>query len=111
MRSFLLAFVLSFIPQTTQAEDIQPTENTKGCYVAACSSGGNCVLDPFIRVANNENNSEDDEPQVWGYNPRDIHKDRNGTPFYITILERKFLKAGWVKHVEHTSCVCHCPQW
>lgn len=90
---------------------IEPTESTKGCHLLGCSTSGGCVFEYFVKTADNEYDSEDGEHQIWGYNPADIQRDKSGKPFYITIPENKFLKAGMVKHVEHSPCVCHCPSW
>lgn len=112
MRILILSlFIISNLFVDLSAEEIQPTEDVHGCHMLGCSSGGNCIFEFFIKVAGNESDSDNGDSQIWGYNPEDIHKDKNGRPFYVTISEKRFVKAGTFKHLEHSSCMCHCPVW
>lgn len=103
LRCSVLVLIFGLIP--IRAEEIVPTENTKGCIFTGTSVEGNCLFIFFVKVADSEYESENGEPQIWGYNPEDIHKDKNGKPFYVTFPANKFTKAGW----PHGRC--HCPNW
>ena len=101
---FVVLFSLvALIP--CRAEEITPTENTKGCVLKDYSTVGDCRFILFMKVADAEYESANGEPQIWGYDPQDIHKDRKGNPFYVLALSNKFVKSGWIRGR------CHCPAW
>jgi hypothetical protein len=108
------AFILVlFVRILSPAEEVQPTENTKGCHILGCTNTfkDRCLMEAFIKVANSEWDSNEGEPRIWGYSPTNLQRDRNGKPFYIQILAKDFIQGGRVKGIEHTPCRCHCPNW
>jgi hypothetical protein len=89
------------------ADEIDKPE--KGCVLQGCTLEGNPWFIFFVKVGNSEYNDQDDRPQILGYNPEDIHKDKEGKVILVTQLQERFIKAGRAGRIGH--CLCHCPAW
>lgn len=63
----------------------------------------------FVKVADSDYDSENGEPQIWGYNPEEVEKDKEGKIRFREVSAEKFVKAGRVGHL--LGATCHCPAW
>lgn len=104
--AWLLAIVLA-----SSATEVTPTESTHGCVMKFCDISGGCAFIFFVKVANDEYDSDEGEAQIWGYDPQDKQYDRNGHIRYVSVAAKRFIRAGAAAHVEGQPCICHCPSW
>lgn len=81
----------------------------RGCLMLGCSIQGNMLFDFFVKVDDSEYDAEDGSPQILGYRPEDVHRDKDGKVELETVLASRFIRGGSVGSLP--GCVCHCPNW
>lgn len=107
MKILLWATILALNSMVGVTEEVKPTESTKGCVMKFCDISGGGSTEYFVKVADDENDSDDGEPQIWGYDPLNIHKDKQGHVIFQRELEKNFIRAGGAGM--RGGCTFHCP--
>jgi hypothetical protein len=107
---FLLFGLILMVSPFLYGEEVKVTEVTKGCVVLYCSYSGSAVMKSFVKVADSEQDDADtDEPQIWGYDPSNVTKDKSGKIIFERVKEKQFIRRGGYK--TQGACTAHCPLW
>lgn len=109
MKVAIWAVILSLNSMLGMTEEVTPTENTHGCLARFCNLSGGCSTEYFVKVADDEYDSDDGESQIWGFNPNDKHYTRDGKLRFVPALAKNFIRAGGAAIIK--GCTCHCPSW
>lgn len=107
---FLIALAIALAPSAI-AGDVTPTEYTHGCVMHFCNMAGGCSFTFFVKVADDEYDSSEGEPQIWGYDPDNKQYDKDGHIRFVTALAKRFVRSGSAGKIAGEACLCKCPSW
>lgn len=75
--------------------------DVRGCYVTYLSGNGKFLYEPFLKVANKENVSDEGEAEIWGFRPWNLETpDEHGKTHPVNINEGRFIPLGVFKEVK-----------
>lgn len=112
MKLFLVLGLTILVSPFLYAEEVKPTEQTKGCVMTFCTLEGNGMTRYFVKIANSEYDDPDTgESQIWGYDPVNKTLDKKGKIVFERIREKDFIKAGRTGIKEGQPCRFRCPFW
>lgn len=74
--------------------------DVRGCYITYLSGSGKFLYEPFLKVADKESTSEDDEPEIWGFRVWNLEPpDKQGKTHPVNISDGRFIPTGVFKLV------------
>lgn len=103
-----LTFLCVMFALGAKAEDVIYPEKewVKGAVVVGVKNDGGCVYKPFVKTGDTNNNPDDDQPQILGYEPGNVMISKDGEVIWERVYEAQFIPLNKRKTVNGRVCAC-----
>lgn len=100
-RATVLCVAMLSIAPNSKSSTRPKEEWVKGAVVVAVKSDGGCVFKPFVKV---EDTDGEEEPQILGYSPGNVHVNSSGEIVWERVSEAHFIPLRGFKSVRGRIC-------